>query len=81
MPGAEDKGIGGCEEGGKEDVKEVAGVEKRKGGGMLKTLAVPHCQKHRCVRGALLHLFHILIIHCVCVYMCKGARHVCVIFA
>lgn len=59
MPGAQDKGTGGvgavggggwglwrggCREGSKEEVKEVAGEEKRKGG-VLKKLALPHCQE------------------------------------
>ena len=47
MPGAQDKGTGGVEggyrEGSKEEVKEVAGIEKRKGA-MLKTLL--HCQEY-----------------------------------
>lgn len=48
MPGAQDKGTGGVErEGSKEEVKEVAGVEKRKEEGVLKMLALPHCQE-RC---------------------------------
>lgn len=47
MPGAQDKGTGGVgREGSKEEVKEGAGVEKRKEGGVLKTLALPHCQEH-----------------------------------
>lgn len=48
MPGAQDKGTGGggggWRERGKEEVKEVAGVEKRKGGRVLKIAALPHCQ-------------------------------------
>lgn len=48
--------------------KEVAGVEKGNAGGALKTLALPHCQTLCCVRRALLHLCHIRIDQCVCVW-------------
>lgn len=45
MPGVQDKGTegwrGGCREGGKQEVKEIAGAEKEREG-RVKMCAMPH---------------------------------------
>lgn len=90
MPGAQDKGTkgwggwwGGCREGSKEEVKEVAGVAKRKGRGVLKKLALPHCQERLlCSQGFAAPVPHY---NCpLCLYMdvqvCRAClRHFCVV--
>lgn len=75
MPGARDKGtegwgVGVYREGSKEEVKEMAGAERRKGG-RVQTLALPRSQERCGVRRALLHLCHVVIDQCVSVYMSK----------